>query len=287
MKFFEPNEKFLEAIKPYIRHRIVVDCGCGDGQVFDLLKENNINAIAVDLMNQTERADIIKGDALKYVTKGVLPLVCRPCAGDWYFDIFKKAKVGLFVMKPEHYERDARFLKEEGHTLKLLAKGVGKDGEWVYYIGDDMQEDDSYNFALVKIPCWDGPWWVEDKGDSYWHNYSGGRTPKGPKDEVYERVTTTGDFESLDWSKTNMIDNKKESGWLSPNGDFYGCDYMEHDRVATLYFHSSPDALMKLGWMRIAGRDSWWKEREVTPQQEFWLYSNSYETDSLKAARVY
>lgn len=288
MEFFKPNNKFIPSIKPYIRHRPVVDCGCGDGHVFDLLLKNGINAIGVDLMNQTERSDIIKGDALNYISKGVLPLVCRPCAGDWYFKVFKLSKVGLFVMKPEHYKRDAVELEAEGHTLTLIEKGVGEDGEWLYYIGDDISDNsEAYNFALVKIPCWDGPWWVEDKGDNYWYNYAGGRTPKGTKDIIYERVTTTGDFESLDWSKTNMIDNSKESGWLSPKGDFYGCDYMEHDRVASLYFHSSSDALMRFGWMRIASKSNWYCYRETTEDQLRWLTEKRYETNRLASASPY
>lgn len=283
MKFFQPNDKFIPAIKPFIKHRPVVDCGCGDGQVLDLLLKNKINAVGVDLLNMSERTDIIKGDALNYVGKGVLPLVCRPCAGDWYFKVFDLARVGLFVMKPEHYERDAVALQANGHTLTLIEKGVGKDGEWLYYIGDDNL-DEVYNFALVQAPYWDSPWWVEDKG-SYWLNYSGGRCPKSDKDKVLERVSTTGDFESLDWSKTNLVDNTKESGWLSPKGEFYGCDYMEHDRVAYLYLHSSPDSLMKFGWLRIADKNKWCAYRDETHDQLFWLENHGYETNRLLACR--
>jgi hypothetical protein len=73
----------------------------------DLLNENGMNCIGVDLMNLDGRIDVVKGDAINYVcSQGFnMPLVCRPCAGEWYFKIFEKAGKGLFVVKPEHYKR--------------------------------------------------------------------------------------------------------------------------------------------------------------------------------------
>lgn len=288
-KFFVPNDKFLPAIKPLIQRRKVIDCGCGDGHITDLLNQNNIPCVGVDYINFSERSDIIKADAITLVTPETLPLVCRPCAGDWYFDIFIKATHGILVMKPEHYVRDVLRLRKKGLKVTLIKKGVGDANESVYYIGDDMKDDDAevFNFALVQIPCWDGPWWVEDKGGNYWHNYAGGMTPKSPKDKVFERVSTSGDFEALDWTKTNMIDNSKDSGWLSPAADFYGCDYMEHDRVATLYIKQKVETLMKLGWMRIASKNNWFCERPLTEYQRSWLENKGYELDRLTAASPY
>lgn len=42
------------------------------------------------------------------------------------------------------------------------------------------------------------------------------------------------DFSMLDWTNSVILNNNYETGWLSPEGKFYGCDYEHH--AAQAYF---------------------------------------------------
>ena len=48
------------------------------------------------------------------------------------------------------------------------------------------------------------------------------------------------------------FDNKKYlSGWLSPKGEFYGCDYRSHDSLARYVLHKETYQLEREGYIKI------------------------------------
>lgn len=74
-----------------------------------------------------------------------------------------------------------------------------------------------------------------------WHDY----TPKR-SDKVYE----VDRYEDLPF-KDFYISDKFKTGWLDRNGNFFGCDYMEHEFVAYYVFHKEEHELEELGWVKI------------------------------------
>ncbi|MBE7082455.1 MAG: hypothetical protein E7378_02085 [Clostridiales bacterium] len=64
------------------------------------------------------------------------------------------------------------------------------------------------------------------------------------------RVQAEG-FECLDWYGTRVYDNKYKSGWLSPEGKFYGCDYASHIAQAKLVHRLRECDLERDGWIKI------------------------------------
>lgn len=294
MKFFEPNKKFLPAIRKLVpRASIVIDCGCGEGQVTKLLNENRINAIGVDLFPledfTNEKENIYNLNAEHYpFSEESIPLICRPCPGDWYFNTIDNAlkrgsRYVIYVGVSKNYKRDIVSLRKK-YQIVLVDKYVGASNESMYLIMKKEEKitqfqnnEETLTFCLVKTPYWEFPNWVEDRNDNYWHNYVGGRSPKSPKDEILETKTGTIDFEDLDWSSCGVLEDTKKCGWLSPNGDFYGCSYCGHDRVAHLILKQKTDTLMDFGWVRVHSPKDWCCYKELTAQQQFFMTNNNYD----------
>ncbi|MBE7075360.1 MAG: hypothetical protein E7376_05225 [Clostridiales bacterium] len=58
--------------------------------------------------------------------------------------------------------------------------------------------------------------------------------------------------EYLDWHGTDVYDNTKfRSGWLAPNGEFYGCEYRSHDALARYVLHKETRSLEEQGYIKI------------------------------------
>src|SRR5574344_1524775 len=65
------------------------------------------------------------------------------------------------------------------------------------------------------------------------------------------KIAYANDWDGLDWKDTELCSNKEKTGWLSPDGSFYGCDYHLHSMQAELVHHHSEGELEKLGWIKI------------------------------------
>lgn len=59
------------------------------------------------------------------------------------------------------------------------------------------------------------------------------------------------EFEDLNWNGTDVLNEKFETGWLAPNGDFFGCNYRYHDDQA-IYVHKKTESeLEQAGWVKL------------------------------------
>ena len=58
-------------------------------------------------------------------------------------------------------------------------------------------------------------------------------------------------FADLNWYKTMVYNNKFITGWVSPQGVFYGCDYRCHSLLARFILHKDDITLEKEGYMKI------------------------------------
>ena len=59
-------------------------------------------------------------------------------------------------------------------------------------------------------------------------------------------------FFELDWLNTPVFSSKYKTGWLSPDGTFFGCDYHFHDDQAFLIHKKDEQKLENDGWIKIS-----------------------------------
>lgn len=135
------------------------------------------------------------------------------------------------------------------------------------------------------------PSWYKDHGYS-WKDYNGTVWQKEASDTVIESIwSSSEDFMSLDWKKTWMYAVDGESGWLSPEGIFWGCQYGGHVHLARYVIHRDYSEMEKAGWCHVdhAGgprKYSFRMNGDPTPAQEAWLISHGHDLDpSGKKAR--
>lgn len=124
--------------------------------------------------------------------------------------------------------------------------------------------------------------WVKEGLNEYgeiWINMRGGWCPKNDNDEIMA-VADYPDEESFEDAYRKeiysyLIESDSDLGWLSPEGDFYGCDWASHNDVANLYFNKTDYDLEKEGWVKIfrsveLGEPVYCQSRN-TLQQRVWL----------------
>jgi hypothetical protein len=128
---------------------------------------------------------------------------------------------------------------------------------------------------LVKIPCWNAPYWVKSS-KTYWLNVNEGRTPKSEKDVIFE--TAEGDYSDLDHTKTGLVVKHSDAGWLSPDGRWFPCRFHEHRLYATLILKMEYTDLKDRGWVSVEGkRLGWFCEKLLMEAQRAWLIKKGYE----------
>ena len=93
----------------------------------------------------------------------------------------------------------------------------------------------------------DNGWW-ELGDDGYVYNRNGGRHNYVAKNEK-ERKKATWDDITKDYLLAEA--DKYDTGWLAPNGHFYGCDYMNHGLFADYVFKVDERDLEKKGYCKI------------------------------------
>lgn len=83
------------------------------------------------------------------------------------------------------------------------------------------------------------PMWVIDSGSNCWVGVGGyaDEWTKGPLDEILDTAEVVhGAWESLEWRNTSLLSPSSSSGWLAPDGTWFGCLGYQHDLVARLAF---------------------------------------------------
>lgn len=101
------------------------------------------------------------------------------------------------------------------------------------------------------------------KVDGFWWEYD----PRTPKENAtlysiisfarssYNNLTDLEildcDESDLNWENTTIFDNSYLTGWLSPEGVFYGCDYNHHKLQAKLVHKCSERDMEERGFVKI------------------------------------
>jgi hypothetical protein len=143
-----------------------------------------------------------------------------------------------------------------------------------------MTEEATLKFCLVEIENYlENPTWVEDLGTHY-KDYWNKIVSKDRVNKIIDKVETSGDFEVLDWKRTGLVNNRlyPRYGWLSPNGDFYGCRKWGHEVIARLFFKKKSLDMITFGWVQIR-EDDYYADicNDLTPNQKFWMKNNKIE----------
>lgn len=147
IRFFEPDEEMLQWLRDYIGDRLVIDVGCGDGEI---LEELGLKGLGVDPYFNGNSINLLqKGihvlpyrvqDCKKFIQgigdKGIM-LFCRPCHSNFVEDAISLAPEGmesLYITVPENITKYNDLGKY--HNLKKLLhhKGSSNDNEVVYSI---------------------------------------------------------------------------------------------------------------------------------------------------------
>lgn len=79
---------------------------------------------------------------------------------------------------------------------------------------------------------------------------SNGQT-KNNVDITFCEILTLDNWEQLDYHGTVVNDDCYKTGWVTPQGKFYGCEYNFHNMQARLLHKHYEDELEKLGFIKI------------------------------------
>lgn len=67
----------------------------------------------------------------------------------------------------------------------------------------------------------------------------------------YKIDTTAKTLIELDWVGTDILDDSYETGWLSPAGMFFGCQYRSHSDQAEFVHKCQDCELESKGWAKL------------------------------------
>jgi hypothetical protein len=123
-------------------------------------------------------------------------------------------------------------------------------------------------------------YWMLDDGEKWKHFLKGVLKPKHPNDVVKEVVYAEGP-QSLDWSKTPLVDPGSNAGWLSRGGAFYGCPINHHDQYACYVLGMEVSELNEKGWARVRSTRYFECEQELSDEQKQWLAHHGHRMRGL------
>ena len=58
-------------------------------------------------------------------------------------------------------------------------------------------------------------------------------------------------LDELDWNTSTILNDTYKTGWLSPEGKFFGCNAYNHRKQAQIVHKKSETDLEEEGWIRI------------------------------------
>lgn len=138
-------------------------------------------------------------------------------------------------------------------------------------------------FVLLGDTFYTSRVWVKEIGDFWEESYGGPR--KKVRHDVILDVVYADSFDDLDWKRTHYYKADGESGWLSPEGVFWGCEYGGHCNLASYVIRTPYERLERNRWVHVdrAGEKHRYTYRiavgEPTAAQEAWLSAHGHDLD--------
>ena len=129
----------------------------------------------------------------------------------------------------------------------------------------------------MKFVFYNNGWWEYNEDLERIENSYGGWNSHTPTPEEIVEVSS---WEDLDWSC--LLDPDSPVGWISPSGEFYGCDCRAHEEVAYWVLHSTERELEVKGFVKIyfdtfSHKYDWYSNRlYLTPAQKHVLEDKGF-----------
>lgn len=127
--------------------------------------------------------------------------------------------------------------------------------------------------------------WVKEMDIDNWEIEGGYFQRKDGNDIILEQTQAEG-FKYLDWKKSTYYDADSESGWLSPEGIFWGCKYTGHSDLARFIIRLDYFQMEEAGWVHVdeagcKGRFTYryYGMNKPNEIQNKWLKDNGHDTE--------
>lgn len=280
MIFCKIDNELVNIIKKYAKGRHIIDVGCGDGLLGSMLK----GITSIDFMHRDTELipNILHKDAVNYpFNNRCFPVFIRPCHGHFVSRIIDKYQDELvdclYISNPRNVEND---IEIEKYKVQQVEEWIGQnDNERVYLIklnGGSIMRNREVTFVRVcnNLDKGTSSWW--ELRDGMLINRVGGRHSYREEYETILETVTAEDFEDLDWNNTYLNNPKENSGWLAPDGTFYGCPSQAHDLCAYLLIKKETKELEDEGYVRIYYKDEWICMKDLTEIQAKFLLEKGY-----------
>lgn len=141
-------------------------------------------------------------------------------------------------------------------------------------------------FLHEKIDGRDNGWWKID-GDRLVNRVGGWHPYKPEEDEEIIECEGWNELEGkIDYSY--LLKPNSRNGWLDRGGNYYGCNYSDHDILAQKVLKKSEIELENLGWVKIGGyteeKEVYWDVRRhrLTEQQIKYLVDNYWDCKQIR-----
>lgn len=92
----------------------------------------------------------------------------------------------------------------------------------------------------------DNGWWEFDENTQKVYNRNGGWH------ELHYHPMN--EFKEMTWDEVIAMDVRDDTcytGWVSPDGTWYGCEPMDHELMARCYFKTTEEKLENEGWIKV------------------------------------
>lgn len=246
VEFFSPTAKFINFLKDYKRNRTVLELGCGTAPIARRMQ----GVIPVDLfMQKGQPVNTLLLDASKFpFASSYLAVIARPCHSDWVLNTINAAIKAdtevLYIGLEANIEKDLH-----GKTKFVRLNPADKN----HIVLSIKPSKCMKTFVLLKTSYFTS--WMESKDDWFRNEAGGGGRKKDWHDAEILETQEAESFYELDWTKTDLAkrNGKSVHGWITPDGAFWACDYMNHDKVIDLWFKKEVKEVEALGWTRVCG----------------------------------
>jgi hypothetical protein len=293
--FFQPNENFWEFLNklPW-RHKQFHDIGAGMGCLTRQMRDKGFDVKAYDLYPK-EQACVPDIKILDATTDWIeierldCMIIARPCHNGFASVVFERYLCNgdaLYISRPENVPIDIG-----DFHFEIVAYNVGAEGENVYRLWAHNSEEALTFHLLDNFGV--QTWWQYDEKRNYYYNSAGGGSPKRVTDKVIK--TQIAQNWDMFYDDPATCDETSDTGWLAPDGTFYGCDSSGHSYTASSIIGTSEKRLDALGWAKLRGgyRGAlWytmgevpgtlagdWTTHKPTPQQVKVLRAKGYKID--------
>jgi hypothetical protein len=260
--FFKPTKKFFDFFRqPTWRWREYHDCGAGQGWLTAEMQHRGFDCTGYDLHPRNESlAPVQQFDTANIADKmdfGAVALIARPCHHPGLIDTTSRSALEMgeafYVGKPDKLGED--LLQFE---YNVVAQDVGVDGELLARIHCDIE-----NFKIrrkLKVHgCREEYWWYSPGRDRYTSDPGGLSGFENGGETVLEEEHWATDLQVVETAAP--LSALLDSGWIAPDGEWFGCEYAQHDYIAQHVLGCSVKRLEKLKFCRChepsVTRGSW------------------------------